>query len=131
MELRVHLKVCEGCGCLWYRLQDELRVYCTSCNERFKDFPAPQGRKRKGRPRKITLPTVFAVHASSKTRSDRAHRTSIAANAAEAFAKEKTKVLHICASQGAAILPQPTALALLASRAAALSIASAAQGGAQ
>ncbi len=23
MELRVHLKVCEGCGCLWYRVQAE------------------------------------------------------------------------------------------------------------
>jgi len=67
MELRVHLKVCEGCGCLWYRIQDEIRVYCTACNERFKDFPTPQSRKRRGRPKKTTLPTVFAVEAHSES----------------------------------------------------------------
>jgi hypothetical protein len=26
MELRVHLKVCEGCGCLWYRAQNQESV---------------------------------------------------------------------------------------------------------
>jgi hypothetical protein len=61
MELRVNLKVCEGCGCLWYRAQVETRVYCTSCQERFKDFPTAQSRKRRGRPRKTILPAVFAV----------------------------------------------------------------------
>jgi hypothetical protein len=66
MDLRVHLKVCEGCGCLWYRLQDEIRVYCTTCHERFKEFPTPQSRKRRGRPKKTTLPTVFAVEAHSE-----------------------------------------------------------------
>ena len=64
MELRVHLKICEGCGCLWYRDHIETRVYCAACNERFKEFPTPQSRKRRGRPRKLTLPTVFAVQAS-------------------------------------------------------------------
>jgi hypothetical protein len=63
MELRVHLKVCEGCGCLWYRAQAEARVYCSSCHDRFKEFPTPQSRKRSGRPRKLILPTVFAVQA--------------------------------------------------------------------
>jgi hypothetical protein len=63
MELRVNLKVCEGCGCLWYRAQVETRVYCTSCHERFKDFPTAQTRKRRGRPKKTILPTVFAVEA--------------------------------------------------------------------
>ena len=65
MELRIQLKVCEGCGCLWYRAQVETRVYCSQCYERFKDFPAPQSRKRRGRPKKTTLPTVFAVHDTS------------------------------------------------------------------
>jgi hypothetical protein len=66
MELRVHLKVCEGCGCLWYRAQVETRVYCTACNERFKEFPPPQNRKRRGRPKKMILPTIFAVQASAE-----------------------------------------------------------------
>ena len=66
MELRVHLKICEGCGCLWYRAQVETRVYCAACNERFKQFPTPQSRKRRGRPRKMILPTVFAVQASAE-----------------------------------------------------------------
>jgi hypothetical protein len=60
------LKICEGCGCLWYRAQVETRVYCAACNERFKEFPTPQSRKRRGRPRKIILPTVFAVQASAE-----------------------------------------------------------------
>ena len=64
MELRVFLKICEICGCLWYRTQIETRVYCSSCNEKLKDFPTPQSRRRRGRPRKVTLPTVFAVASS-------------------------------------------------------------------
>jgi hypothetical protein len=66
MELRVNLKVCEGCGCLWYRAQVETRVYCTSCHERFKEFPIAQSRKRRGRPKKTILPTVFAVEAQAE-----------------------------------------------------------------
>src|SRR5580698_1344878 len=65
MDLRVHLKVCEACGCLWYRAQIDAKVYCTQCHERFKDFPTPESRKRRGRPRKVTLPTVFAVAAAA------------------------------------------------------------------
>lgn len=61
MELRVHLKVCEGCGCLWYRSQLDAGVYCASCAWRFREFPTPLSRKRRGRPRKLTLPTVLAV----------------------------------------------------------------------
>jgi len=63
MELRVNLKVCEGCGCLWYRAQVDTRVYCSSCHERFREFPTPFSRKRRGRPKKTILPTVFAVEA--------------------------------------------------------------------
>jgi len=61
MEMRVHLKVCEGCGCLWYRNQVETGVYCTRCTVRLKDFPTPESRKMRGRPKKIALPTVWAV----------------------------------------------------------------------
>ena len=64
MDLRVHLKVCEGCGCLWYRSQLETGVYCVPCARRFQEFPTPQSRKRRGRPKKITLPVVFAVEDS-------------------------------------------------------------------
>jgi hypothetical protein len=51
MELRVQLKVCEGCGCLWYRAQSALAsVYCNGCETKLKDFPTPESRKRRGRP---------------------------------------------------------------------------------
>ena len=50
MELRVQLKVCEGCGCLWYRTQDHKSVYCQICEVKLREFPAPETRKRRGRP---------------------------------------------------------------------------------
>jgi hypothetical protein len=63
MDMCVQLKVCEGCGCLWYRAQAETSVYCNNCSVRLKDFPTPQSRKRRGRPRKTALTTVWAVAA--------------------------------------------------------------------
>ena len=40
MELRVQLKVCEGCGCLWYRPENlGSTAYCRECQEKLKDFP--------------------------------------------------------------------------------------------
>jgi hypothetical protein len=65
MDLQVQLKVCEGCGCLWFRPQAESRVYCQPCHERLKDFPTPESRKRRGRPKKNALPTVWAVAQAS------------------------------------------------------------------
>jgi hypothetical protein len=50
MELRVQLKVCEGCGCLWYRAHNHGSVYCQKCEVLLMDFPAPESRKRRGRP---------------------------------------------------------------------------------
>lgn len=50
MELRVQLKICEGCGCLWYRAQTHVSVYCRGCEVKLKDFPSPESRKRRGRP---------------------------------------------------------------------------------
>jgi len=61
MELRVHLKVCEGCGCLWFRAQTQGGVYCTCCEEKLKDFPTPESRKRRGRPNRKLLVRVWAV----------------------------------------------------------------------
>ena len=64
MDLRVQLKVCEGCGCLWYRAQNYLSVYCQSCEVKLRDFPAPETRKRRGRPvRKPVLPGLTLAEA--------------------------------------------------------------------
>ncbi len=49
MELRVQLKVCEGCGSLWYRSQNQKSVYCKGCEVRLREFPAPATRKQRGR----------------------------------------------------------------------------------
>lgn len=48
MELRVDLKVCEGCGCLWYRPRSHGSVYCRDCEKKLKEFPSPESRKRRG-----------------------------------------------------------------------------------
>ncbi len=61
MELRVQLKICEGCGCLWYRTQAQGSVYCRRCETKLKDFPTPESRKRRGRPARKTLFRVWAV----------------------------------------------------------------------
>jgi hypothetical protein len=61
MELRVHLKVCEGCGSLWYRNQTQGSVYCKACEVKLRDFPTPGSRKRRGRPGRKTLANVWAV----------------------------------------------------------------------
>jgi hypothetical protein len=61
MELRVQLKVCEGCGCLWYRTQNQGSVYCLGCEAKLKDFPTAESRKRPGRPCRKPLAKVWAV----------------------------------------------------------------------
>jgi hypothetical protein len=61
MELCVQLKVCEGCGCLWYRAQTQGTVYCKECETKLKDFPSPETRKRRGRPSRKSLVRVWAV----------------------------------------------------------------------
>jgi hypothetical protein len=69
MELRVQLKVCEGCGCLWYRTQNLGTVYCRSCETKLLDFPAPESIKRRGRPRRKPVLSVWAVaHAAGGVR---------------------------------------------------------------
>jgi hypothetical protein len=61
MELRVELKVCEGCGCLWYRTENQESVYCKRCEKKLREFPAPETRKRRGRPSRKPLIKVWAV----------------------------------------------------------------------
>jgi hypothetical protein len=61
MELRVQLKICEGCGCLWYRAQTLGSVYCRECETKLKDFPSPESRKRPGRRARKPLIQVWAV----------------------------------------------------------------------
>jgi hypothetical protein len=50
----VDLKVCEGCGGLWLRA-DNHGVYCRRCSLMLSEFPAPRGRSRAGRKRKVRL----------------------------------------------------------------------------
>ena len=61
MDLCVQLKVCEGCGCLWYRTQNQRGVYCLGCDATLKQFPPPQNRKRPGRKTGATLARIWAV----------------------------------------------------------------------
>jgi uncharacterized Zn finger protein (UPF0148 family) len=61
MEVRVQLKVCEGCGCLWYRAQTHGSVYCKECETKLKNFPSPESRNRRGRPGRRQLARVWAV----------------------------------------------------------------------
>jgi hypothetical protein len=47
MELRVQLKVCEGCGSLWYRAQNHCSSYCRECATRLAEFPVDTRRHRR------------------------------------------------------------------------------------
>jgi hypothetical protein len=45
MYLRIFLKVCEGCGSLWFRAQDSQEIYCPACAPRLAALP-PSKRSR-------------------------------------------------------------------------------------
>jgi len=60
MYLRVQLKVCEGCGGLWFRTQGRIDIYCFACEGKFRSLPKPTKRRR-GRPCKNTVQTVTAA----------------------------------------------------------------------
>ena len=65
MDFCVQLKVCEGCGCLWYRVTSHNSVYCRGCEAKLKEFPSPFGRKQRGRPsRKPKLHSWAVVEAA-------------------------------------------------------------------
>jgi uncharacterized Zn finger protein (UPF0148 family) len=61
MELRVQLKICEGCGSLFFRPQTNGNIYCQSCEVKLRDFPSPESRKRRGRPSNKVLSRVWGV----------------------------------------------------------------------
>jgi uncharacterized Zn finger protein (UPF0148 family) len=64
MESRVHLKICEGCGCLWFRAQTEGRVYCKGCTAKLREFPTPQSRRRRGRPSRKPVSLTWTAAAA-------------------------------------------------------------------
>jgi len=51
-DLRMQLKVCEGCGALWLRTNVLDGVYCRSCRSRLAQFPAARGRRTPMGPRR-------------------------------------------------------------------------------
>ena len=65
MELRVQLKICEGCGCLWYRAQTQGSVYCHRCESKLKEFPTPETRRLRGRPCRKVIARICAVAAET------------------------------------------------------------------
>jgi hypothetical protein len=55
-DSRVELKVCEGCGVLWFRAAMSALsagVYCAGCRRTLAEFPAPKGRKAVSRLRRM------------------------------------------------------------------------------
>lgn len=50
----VQLKVCEGCGSLWFRSSGLLEVYCGGCVTKLADFPRVGMMRRPGRKRAMT-----------------------------------------------------------------------------
>ncbi len=44
-DLRMDLKVCEGCGTLWLRVSETKGVYCRACTVKLSAFPAPRRRR--------------------------------------------------------------------------------------
>jgi NADH pyrophosphatase NudC (nudix superfamily) len=62
MKLFVDLKICEGCGSLWYRPSGGATVYCSSCSEKLGEFPSPRVRTQAGgRKKKRQSTAVFLV----------------------------------------------------------------------
>jgi hypothetical protein len=54
MYLRVFLKVCEGCGSLWFRAQESVGVYCAGCAARMQALPPGRPGRRYGRRKRHT-----------------------------------------------------------------------------
>jgi uncharacterized Zn finger protein (UPF0148 family) len=65
MEVCVQLKICEGCGCLWYRALTQGSVYCNRCEAELEKFPTPESRKRRGRPITKRLFNIWAAAAEA------------------------------------------------------------------
>ena len=62
-DLRMDLKVCEGCGALWLRAGIAAGVYCRVCSRRLAEYPAPKGRRiaRPRRPRHVAAAAALTV----------------------------------------------------------------------
>ena len=56
---RVYLKICEGCGGLWFRTQEESNVYCGLCERRLRGH-SRETKRRPGRPRKHSIAVAEA-----------------------------------------------------------------------
>lgn len=56
-DLRMSLKVCEGCGALWLRCNALEGVYCRVCAGRLAEFPAPRKKHAGGRKRRLGRPS--------------------------------------------------------------------------
>ena len=54
-DLRMNVKVCEGCGALWLRMNAVSGVYCRVCAGRLAEFPAPRKRHGGGRRRLVRV----------------------------------------------------------------------------
>lgn len=52
MMMCIQLKICEGCGLLWYRASEGASVYCSKCEVKLGRLPAPRTRRRPGGRRK-------------------------------------------------------------------------------
>lgn len=61
MEFRVQLKICEGCGCLWFRAMGQTDVYCHGCETKLREHPEPGSRKRRGRVGRNPVPQIWGV----------------------------------------------------------------------
>ncbi len=47
-HVKMDLKVCEGCGGLWVRNEEEPGVYCRHCSVTLAEFPAPRVKREAG-----------------------------------------------------------------------------------
>ena len=47
--VRMDLKVCEGCGTLWFRAGSTVGVYWQACPRMLAEFPAPKRRRAAAR----------------------------------------------------------------------------------
>lgn len=63
-EMRMDLKVCEGCGTLWLRSRTAAGVYCRRCTVHLAEYPAPRV-KRVGARRTQLARVTPAAHAAS------------------------------------------------------------------
>src|SRR5580700_7049064 len=50
MYLRIFLKVCEGCGVLWFRANGCAEVYCPDCARKMRCLPPVRRTRRPGTP---------------------------------------------------------------------------------